>query len=341
MTTSSVHPAHIIAAAAYIVGYPVLQQLFIQLEVFDFIIPDYSLFDLMGVRTPRGLSLEQTLAVATCRAGPHCAVAGFAVYFVPLAIVWGGVPKLFDGPTFASATHPAAPKFVHFAMCLVLVWVVDRYVVIPLLGSGGAFDYGERWRYLPMLAFQLHLGYFVAACLATRHSIRVRDWRDPGELFNAVLAGDAQALLKHLSAGFDPNVVRDEDGATPLHVAAGAGEPEVVITLLAGNAEPQVRDHTGATPLHVAAAAGDYGAIVALVDEDVDVDGRDNEGATPLHHAAANGHADAVGCLLDFEADPNLQNNAAQSVLDVWTAHGDDADVLARLREAQRQGTSS
>ena len=57
-----------------------------------------------------------------------------------------------------------------------------------------------------------------------------------------MLAGNAQTVGEHLSAGSDSNIVRQEDGATPLHVAARAGEPEVALTLLASDANTQEED---------------------------------------------------------------------------------------------------
>ena len=89
---------HITACAAYIVGYPALAALLYELGVFDFILPDYTLFDLMGVRTPPGLSLEQTEAVAyVLWASPYSLVYIYLINFVPLALVWGFVTgKIFN-----------------------------------------------------------------------------------------------------------------------------------------------------------------------------------------------------------------------------------------------------
>ena len=109
-----------------------------------------------------------------------CSAYAFANYLVPLAIVWGTVvPRLFDEPVFASAVHPRKSRFVHLVGCLVLVVLCAYYVVGPLFGlltdNSGLFDYAERWEYFPGVALAQHLGYFGAACLASRHSIRMRD----------------------------------------------------------------------------------------------------------------------------------------------------------------------
>ena len=89
------------------------------------------------------------------------------------------VTRLFDGPAFASAVHPRKSRFVHFVGCLVLVVLCGYYVVGPLFDllndSTALFDYAERWQYFPGVALAQHVGYFVAACLASRHSIRMRE----------------------------------------------------------------------------------------------------------------------------------------------------------------------
>ena len=287
MTTPTVRPEHAIACLAYIAGYPILVEVLLYLGPLDAIVPAYSMFDLMAlnVRVPPGLSFEDTLAVGACLASFHCNAAFLAYHFVPLAIVWSVVAKLFDGPPFAAPARPTVPKILYLGTCLVLLTLVDNFVADPLLGSPRLFDDAQRWTYLPEFALIDHLGWLAAGCLATRHAVRIRCRRDPAVLFDTVLAGDIEALGEHLSAGLARNVVRDEDGASPLHVGAGAVEPEIVSALLAVDADPRARDHAGATPLHMAAAAG------------ADPDAQDGDGRRPLIRAEENGHVEAIAAL--------------------------------------------
>ena len=174
MKKSSLHSGHVMACGAYLVGYDVLKELFFAFGVFEFMLPE------MGIEFgfTRMFVNERTAAINACRGGA-CSAYAFANYLVPLAIVWGLVPRLFDGPVFASAVHPRKSRFVHLVGCLVLVVLCAYYVVGPLFGlwndNTALFDYAERWEYFPGVALAQHLGYFGAACLASRHTIRMRE----------------------------------------------------------------------------------------------------------------------------------------------------------------------
>ncbi|AKQ69797.1 Ankyrin repeat protein [Myxococcus hansupus] len=74
-------------------------------------------------------------------------------------------------------------------------------------------------------------------------------------LFDAVLAGDRDAVESHLSAGADPNPF-DAEGRTPLMAAARAGRADLVQLLLDAGAEPDLTDRIGESALIMAAAHG-------------------------------------------------------------------------------------
>lgn len=94
--------------------------------------------------------------------------------------------------------------------------------------------------------------------------------------------GDAEAIRKLLaSAHGASNVnVRDREGETPLHKAAGKNRPDIVRLLVEHGADPNRRDALG-TPLEAAVSFGAPRSALVLA-ETCDVKG------TPLHLIAGN-----------------------------------------------------
>lgn len=316
MKRPSVQSRHVIACAAYIIGYPFLVLLFLGLGVFDFMRPivEFSAFDLI---------LNPDFMADACRRSIPCNLSYFAYFLVPLEVARRGIKLLFRGPMFPAPAHPRGPTWVHFVVwCLVLLLLQMFVLAFVELRMG-----------ILSADMAVGLSVLIAAGLMTRHSTRIQEWRYPSELVDAVLAGDAQGVLELLSAGSDPNAVRPEDGATPLHVAAGAAQLEVLTTLLANQATPQVHDHVGATPLHLAAASGDVDApqvVAALLAAGADIHARDRTQSTPLHLAVKAGAPEIVSTLLDAGADPTLYDVVGETPISLYT--GEENDISRRLK---------
>ncbi len=79
----------------------------------------------------------------------------------------------------------------------------------------------------------------------------------------------------------------DEEGGTPLHLAAlGARDPAVIKVLISAGADVDARDRAARTPLHWAALINENPLIfAALIDAGADVNAQDLWGQTPLHQA--------------------------------------------------------
>ena len=171
MERSSLHKNHVVALVAIVIGYPVLVELFYTFRVFSFLWPEV----IIGEALWHG---EQAAFIRACKRSFQCEVAIAAYEFVPLLIVAGGVRSLFDGEPYASAVHPRILKSVHFIVCLVLVLGVSRYVVSPFFELLIDWDVSLSDEGLTSAVVVDYLAKFVAAYIATRHAIRIREYRE-------------------------------------------------------------------------------------------------------------------------------------------------------------------
>jgi hypothetical protein len=71
----------------------------------------------------------------------------------------------------------------------------------------------------------------------------------------AVFDGNIEAIKQHLAAGTDVNA-KDDNGWTPLHLAAENGRKQVAELLIAKGADVNAKDDNGWTPLHLAVDGG-------------------------------------------------------------------------------------
>jgi len=93
-----------------------------------------------------------------------------------------------------------------------------------------------------------------------------------------------RALLRSLAADILHAV--NDNGDTPLHAAASAGEL-ACLRLLVGRGAPLVPNSAGSTPLHLVAELGDPACLRYLLEQGADVDAPNADGDSALHVAAS------------------------------------------------------
>ena len=124
-------------------------------------------------------------------------------------------------------------------------------------------------------------------------------------------------LLEH---GADINA-RNDNGSTPLHLAAEDGSLEVVRVLLEHGANVGVQDNEGRTPLYVAAAGYERVEVVRmLLEHGANVGAKDNRGRTPLHAAAAGNRGGVVRVLLEHGAVVAAEDNKGRTAFQLASA---------------------
>ena len=74
----------------------------------------------------------------------------------------------------------------------------------------------------------------------------------------------------------------EENGATPLYIAAEEGHDSVVSALISAGASVDQAAENGATPLYIAAQKGHDGVVNALISSGASVDQAEEDGVTPL-----------------------------------------------------------
>ncbi len=153
-----------------------------------------------------------------------------------------------------------------------------------------------------------------------------------GEILDAAKSGDLErvkALLKQ-----NPALIlsRDNNGATPLHMAALNGNKDIVELLLAYKADANAKNNIGVVPLHMAADRGYTDVASLLLAHGADVNAKMQYGMTPLHMAAGTGRKDMAALLLANNAEVNARAINGNTPLHLAVANGHE-EVAELLRQ--------
>jgi len=191
-------------------------------------------------------------------------------------------------------------------------------------------------------------------------------WNSPAFFENATAAD----VKRCLTAGTEVNA-RDENGWTPLLLAAAYGTAETTAALVGAGADPKARDRDGRFPADMAEGNGkvkDHNIFRALEEArnaaqrdcglwnspaffrnamaaDVErcltagagVNARDENGWTPLLLAAAYGTAETAAALVGAGADPKVRDRDGRFPADMAEGNGrvKDHNIFQALEEAR------
>jgi ankyrin repeat protein len=179
------------------------------------------------------------------------------------------------------------------------------------------------------------------------------------ELFEAIAAGDEDAVRELVDATPELAGERSDAGLSPVLHALYSGKPGLVEPLLDANPPLDVFDAAavgrtrgleelldgepelagawspdGFTALHLAAFIGQEEAARILLERGAEVEliaRHESIHVTPLHSAAAGSHAGIVKLLLEAGADPNAAQDGGFTPLHSAAANDDRESVEALL----------
>ena len=104
----------------------------------------------------------------------------------------------------------------------------------------------------------------------------------------------------------DPNLPND-DGKTPMHIAASNGYNEVLRILLKYDVDINCKMKGGWTPLLLAVSNNRFGLVNEMIELGADPNLPNDDGRTPVYIAASKGYSKIINILLKYGVDINCK----------------------------------
>ena len=152
------------------------------------------------------------------------------------------------------------------------------------------------------------------------------------QLVEAARNGDTAVVRALLKQGVDVTTP-EGDGATALHWAAYADDPETADLLIRAGASVNATNDLGVTPLWVACTNGSAGMIARLLEAGANPNIAPATGGTPLMRAVRTGNADAVESLLTSGAAVNASEGSRGQNALMWAVTQHHSTVTRMLIE--------
>ena len=160
----------------------------------------------------------------------------------------------------------------------------------------------------------------------------------PYALHNAAANGSLPAVTRLLEAGCNIEE-KDENGTTPLYIAALEGHLLIVEQLLERKGDANAQGGFYGNALQAASLYGHEAIITLLLDKGADVNTQGGKYGNALQAASVKGHEAIVTLLLDKGADVNAQGEEIGSALQAASFHGHEAIVTLLLDKGANVNT--
>ncbi|KAJ5311725.1 hypothetical protein N7476_007585 [Penicillium atrosanguineum] len=135
-------------------------------------------------------------------------------------------------------------------------------------------------------------------------------------------------LVKHR---MNLNFQNPINGNTALHLAVASRRPRIILFLLEKSASIDIANNEGLTPLQMAANTDNCEAISLLLQHCASVEARSTAGPTALQYAAWKGHWIAFDLLLIGGADINVWNKQGETLLHEQARHSTNTSIVTKL----------
>ena len=168
------------------------------------------------------------------------------------------------------------------------------------------------------------------------------------QFLQAVEDKDGEKIVELLSAP-GSTLVNSRDltsGEAGLHIVVRRRDLLWTRFLIQQGANPNIRDNDGVTPLVVAAQLGFAEGVNALINAGARVDIPNDTGETPLIFAVHTRNVAIMRLLLRAGADPDRSDNSGRTARDYAELDGPNSQLLAEIEEnarptSEREGAST
>ncbi|KAF3222658.1 hypothetical protein TWF106_005464 [Orbilia oligospora] len=212
----------------------------------------------------------------------------------------------------------------------------DSSIITPVLGSRILYDYAlQNWVYhattssiettplvLEFLKSEAGVSAYSQTLSTLQGYIDYGQW--PPKRVTGVHLATYFGLPKSVEELLKPNnadlEAQDDNGRTPLALAAWWGHNEVIDLLLDKGANLETKDDDDQTPLLQSVIQGSDEVVKLLLSRGADMECKDGFGRTPLLWAAWRGYEKITRLLLEQGADVEAQDNDGRTPLSwaVW-----------------------